>query len=524
MSVPPIIQYPFDSSGESLTNKVENERRTIALNTERAFVPEAGPFYTSSFKIWNDETNEELRPVDDYILAQPFSQASIRTAKDVQCAIILKVQAPISVRYTYQVVGGEYSWNLQGLADLIAELDLDERPVKWGAVIGRPNAYPPAPHIHDIGDSFGWEYVVWQLERITNAILVGDEASHDELRQQMQTIRDQLQANIDALEAKVDEHINDFDNPHQTTKAQVGLGLVDNFQTASPAEALAGVLGNRFMTPSLSNSLATRIATEEVAEHEARKDNPHEVTKAQTGLGNVDNFITATRAEAEAGTLNTRFMTPLRTKEAIDFIAGNLLQAHVNDTNNPHITTKAQVGLGLVDNFQTATKAESEAGILNNRFMTPLRTKEAINFIAGNLINAHLADFGNPHQVTKTQVGLSNIPNAITRSRTANTSAELLVAGAMYDHILSGDHDSRYVKINVAQNTSLRIVGSTLQGYVSGAWRQIWPATWTGYVTPGAADPYPGNATEITLMNAGGILFASVNGTWRQVWPALWND
>ncbi|MCY1346698.1 hypothetical protein D9M69_327910 [compost metagenome] len=217
-------------------------------------------------------------------------------------------------------------------------------------------------------------------------------------------------------------------------------------------------------------------------------------------------------------------MTPLRTKQAINFIAGNLLQAHVNDTNNPHVTTKAQVGLGLVDNFQTATKAESEAGILNNRFMTPLRTKEAINFIAGNLINAHLADFTNPHNVTKAQVGLGNLPNAVTRSRTANTSAELLLAGAMYDHILSGDHDSRYVKINVAQNTSLRIVSNTLQAYVSGSWRQIWPATWKGFVTPGAADPYPGNATEITLMNAGGYLFASVGGTWRQVWPAQWND
>ena len=524
MSVPPIIQYPLDLSGVSPTNFVENERRTIAINTERAFVPAAGPFYTSSFHIFNDDTGEELRPVDDYLLVQPMAQASLRSTHDVQSAVVLKVNAPIRVRFSYQVVGGEYSWNLQGLADLIAELNVDERPVKWGAIVGRPTMYPPAPHIHDIGDSFGWEYVVWQLERITNAILVGDEASHDELRQQMQTIRDQLQANIDALDGRLVAHVNDLNNPHQTTKAQVGLGLVDNYQTASNAEALAGILNNRFMTPSLTSILSLRIAEEEVNEHEAKKNNPHAVTKAQTGLGNVDNFLTATRAEAETGTANDRFMTPLRTYQSVMLHAGTLLQAHVNDVNNPHQTTKAQVGLGLVDNFQTATQAEAQAGSLNNRFMTPLRVKQAIDFIAGNLLNAHIQDITNPHQVTKAQVGLSVIPNSITRSRTLNSDASLLTAGGMYDHVLSGDHDSRYVKINVSQNTSLRVVGTALQAYVSGSWRQIWPATWTGFVTPGANDPYLGNSNDITLLAAGGTLYASVLGTWRQIWPALWTD
>lgn len=524
MSVPPIIQYPLDLTAVSPTNRIEGERRVISLNTERAFVPTAGPFYTESFVMYNDATGEELRPVDDYILVQPFAQASLRTGKDVQSAIILKVEAPVEVRFDYQVVGGEFSWNLQALADLIAELSIDERPIKWGAIVGRPTAYPPAPHIHDIGDTYGWEYVVWQLERITNAILVGDEASHDELRQQMQIIRDQLQANIDAVDQKIDDHLLDFENPHQVTKAQVGLGLVDNYQTANNAEATAGTADNRFMTPAKTSLLATRIADELVDTHEARKDNPHAVTKAQVGLGNVDNYLTATQAEAEAATLNTRFMTPLRTKQAIDLHAGNLINAHVNNTSNPHSVTKAQVGLGLVDNYQTATKAEAEAGVLNNRFMTPLRTKEAIMAIAGNLINAHVSNLSNPHQVTKAQVGLSEIPNAVTRSRTLNSSATLLLAGAMYDHLLSGDHDSRYVKINVSQNTSLRVVGNTLQGYVSGQWRQLWPATWANYVAPGAGDPYLGDSTDITLLNAGGNLFASVGGVWRQVWPATWND
>ncbi|MNZ21802.1 hypothetical protein D3C78_388830 [compost metagenome] len=524
MSVPPIIQYPLDLKGNSPTNKIVGERREISTNSERVFVPKAGPFYTESFVLINDDTGEPLVPVDDYVLAQPFSQASLRSGKDVQCAVVIKLQAPIAVRMDYQVVGGEYSWNLGALAALIEELDLDERPIKWGSIVGRPTMYPPAPHIHDIGDSYGWEYVVWQLERITNAILVGDEASHDELRQQMQFIRDQLQANIDAVDDKVDLHLNDFNNPHKTTKAQVGLGSVENYGIATSAEALAGVINTKYMTPSLVAVLAARLADEAVDTHIADKNNPHNTTKAQVGLGSVDNFPTATQAQAEAGTAVNAFMTPLRTYQAIMVHAGTLIQNHVNDKNNPHNTTKAQVGLSLVDNFQTASQAEAVAGTLNTRFMTPLRVKEAINAIAGDLINAHVANLNNPHQTTKAQVGLGNLPNAITRSRALNSDAYLLTAGGMYDHVQSGDHDARYVKINVSQNTSLRVVGSTLQGYVSGAWRQLWPATWTGHVAIGANDPNLGSDPAIALLNAGGVLYASVNSVWRQVWPPLWTD
>lgn len=524
MSVPPIIQYPLDLTGTSPTNKIVGERREITTNTERVFVPKAGPFYTDSFVIYNDETNLPLKPVDDYLLVQPFAQASLRSGKDVQSAVVLKMAAPVIVRMDYQVVGGEYSWNLGALADLIAELNLDERAVKWGSIIGRPTMYPAAPHIHDIGDTYGWEYVVWQLERITNAILVGDEASHEELRQQMLFIRDGLQANIDKVDNKLIEHINDVLNPHKTTKAQVGLGSVDNFPTANDVEANAGTALNRFMTPAATTILGTRIAKEEVNAHEAKKTNPHNVTKAQVGLGNVDNFLTATQAQGESPTINDKFMTPLRTYQAIMVHAGTLLNTHVSNKNNPHEVTKAQVGLGNVDNFQTASQTEAIEGTLSNRFMTPLRTKQAIDSIAGNLIRAHVSDLNNPHQTTKAQVGLSNIPNAISRSRTLNSDAHLLTAGGMYDHVNSADHDNRYVRLNTTQNTSMRVVNNKLQCYVSGAWRQIWPATWTNFAAEGANDPVLGNDQQIQMLVAGGRLYATVAGAWQQVWPPLWTD
>jgi hypothetical protein len=480
-SRPLIAKYPFDKTGTSLTNKVVGEVLEINSARERAFVPLAGPFYTDSMVIYNNDTGKPLVPVDDYILCQPFQQASLRTGKDVECVVWIKLNAPITVRMEYQVVGGEYSWNIQALVDMINEIDLDGRPVAWGSIIGKPTAYPPAPHIHDIGDSYGWEYVVFQLEGIRNAILVGDEASHDELRQQMKAMHDELEALIKLTDNKIEDHLKDMANPHQTTKVQVGLGLVENFPIASAAEALAGTVTNRYMTPALTTSLINRITDEKLNAHVNDKNNPHQVTKAQVGLGSVLNYGVASVAEGQAGVANDKYMTPAVTKAAIMTFVGDAFNAHVANMNNPHNTTKAQVGLSLVQNFDVATTAEAQAGVATNKYMTPQLTKAAITQAVGTGLQQHLGDYNNPHRTTAAQVGLGNIPNAITRGRSVNSDGQLLTAGSMFDHLNSGDHDGRYILIaNVAQQGSIYVTGSKAYVAVDGGWRQFWPATWNG--------------------------------------------
>lgn len=55
------------------------------------------------------------------------------------------------------------------------------------------------------------------------------------------------------------------------------------------------------------------------------------------------------------------------------------LDEHKSNTSNPHRVNKSQVGLGYVENYGIATKAEAELGISNEKYMTPLRVKEAIS-------------------------------------------------------------------------------------------------------------------------------------------------
>ncbi|WP_239256697.1 pyocin knob domain-containing protein [Listeria ilorinensis] len=134
-----------------------------------------------------------------------------------------------------------------------------------------------------------------------------------------------------ALHSDLTAHKDDKTNPHAVTKAQVGLGNLDNTKQATKAEFDA---------------------------HTNNKENPHAVTKSQVGLGNVDDAKQATKTEFDAHTANK---------------------------TNPHQVTKAQVSLGSVQNYPVSTQAQAETGASNAAYMTPLTTKQAIDTIGRTL-------------------------------------------------------------------------------------------------------------------------------------------
>lgn len=102
-------------------------------------------------------------------------------------------------------------------------------------------------------------------------------------------------------------------------------------------------------------------------------------------LGNMDSVtieIDTSLAYATVDELNKQInslKTTLTTKINTDVESvNNALTAHKNDKSNPHGVTKAQVGLGSVENYAIASEAEAKAGSVNNKYMTPGRVKNAI--------------------------------------------------------------------------------------------------------------------------------------------------
>ncbi|MNU19574.1 hypothetical protein D3C71_78030 [compost metagenome] len=260
MPTPNVIRYPLDPTGTNPDNLVVDEPHTLPARQIRAVATEYGAFYTESMVVVDAATNQPLVKGVQYYAAELYEVPSGMFGKEV-CAIILIKDPSVSpnIRIRYQAVGGEYSRSVTAIIQQIEALNLDDRPVEWGSIINKPSEYPPSHHLHDLGDIYGFEYMVHALDRIRDAILRGDDISHDTIYQYIDS-RDNyiiglIQGQSDALAA----HIADQNNPHQVTKAQVLLGLVENFPVASDAEAQAGTATNRYMTP-----YATKLAIQQL--------------------------------------------------------------------------------------------------------------------------------------------------------------------------------------------------------------------------------------------------------------------
>ena len=140
---------------------------------------------------------------------------------------------------------------------------------------------------------------------------------------------------LNDLSTDITNHKNNKQNPHSVTAAQIGLGNVDNTSD---------------MDKPVSTAQGAAIGSVEytLAQHEKNTDNPHSVTAAQVGLGAVNNTADADK--------------PVSSKQAIAINAvEDQIILHKDNKNNPHAVTAAQVGLGNVNNTSDANKPVSTA-------------------------------------------------------------------------------------------------------------------------------------------------------------------
>lgn len=231
-------------------------------------------------------------------------------------------------------------------------------------------------------------------------------------------------------------------------------------------------------------------------EHTELKDNPHEVTAEQVGLELVPNWSSATQSEAELGSTNNRFMTPARTKQAIDaqipiedrerwngsasvqYVDDSISNInipdhtpydnHLSSTDNPHNVTKAQVGLGNVPNLPLASQADAEGGIVSGSLMSPERTKQAIDaHVPISDFNSHM-DNSEAHISTEDRASWDS---KATQTDIDNTLESLSIPNkADFDQAMAGTNDSTYMtpfrvhqKVTDATKNVVQVVENVLE-------------------------------------------------------------
>lgn len=233
-------------------------------------------------------------------------------------------------------------------------------------------------------------------------------------------------------------HATNTANPHAVTKAQVGLGSVDNTSDlAKPISTLTQTAldGKQALDSDLTAIAAIAPTNDDVIQRKAgvwvnrtmaQIKTDLALVKADVGLSNVDNTSDANKP------VSTAQQTALNLKANI---AGPTFTGTVNGI------TKSMVGLGSVDNTADTAKPVSTAQQTALDGKQPLDSDltaiaaiapandDVIQRKAGAWINRTIAQLKADFGLTKSDVGLSNVDNTADTAKPVSTAQQTALDG-----------------------------------------------------------------------------------------------
>lgn len=384
--------YPLDYTGVAPSNLIVNENITLPAQTYRAFSPLYAPYFGKNIVITDLATSQSLTPSQYQLYNLVAAPSAIAGANNslYSAVIILDANVSHSISVTYQTVGGAYSVGYDSLVSLINNLINNPRPVNWNNIGNLPTNFPENFHLHSLGSTVGWEFLAAELEQLRVAIQLGDQVKKDFVLQYIDTAiaaMNLTQAALTSSGTPFALHVSDINNPHSVTPTQIGLGLVQNYATATDAQAYAGVATNLYITAAQAGYMVQNHVNGNIDAHVINTNNPHSVTAAQVGLGNLANYAPAILSDLQ---------TPVANKYVTNTVLGTYLSSY--------FATQAS---SYASQFNTLTNTANTAVSTAN---TALTTAQAAQTAANAAVNA--------------------ITNAVTASATAMAAANANVTAA----------------------------------------------------------------------------------------------
>ena len=193
-----------------------------------------------------------------------------------------------------------------------------------------------------------------------------------------------------------------------------------------------------------------KVIKESLDAHIGNKSNPHNVTKAQIGLGNVQNLApadmpvstTQAAAIADAKAAGTKAQTDLNT--------------HVNRRDNPHNVTRAQLGLATTDQVVFA-KTTAASGFWKESDGRLKSQVENLNHTLDQICNIPTVHFkmNGKYQVGTIAQSLEEIEPLLVSENTIPASQ---VPNQSRFETFVGEDGQEYVKVKVVEYEMLSVM------------------------------------------------------------------
>ena len=210
---------PFDPTGLASTNFVEDEVHTLTEindSTYRLIVPTFAPFYLDNFNFVHRDSSGVITPLIedvDYSFCLPYIGATRSIGKILYGGLsINRTFLNGTIEISYQSLGGDWCADAQYVLDRIAEKVYNPRTTVWDVVTNKTNQFPPINHDQNLDYVFGHQTLVDSINTVADKIVESQQQPH------------------------FVSHLLDSSNPHQTTKSQVCLDIVENLPVATQQE------------------------------------------------------------------------------------------------------------------------------------------------------------------------------------------------------------------------------------------------------------------------------------------------
>lgn len=193
-----------------------------------------------------------------------------------------------------------------------------------------------------------------------------------------------------------------------------------------------------------------KVIKESLDAHIGNKSNPHNVTKAQVGLGNVQNLAPADMPVSTAQAAAIADAKAAGTKAQTD------LNTHANRRNNPHNVTRAQLGLATTDQVVFA-KTTAASGFWKESDGRLKSQVENLNHTLDQICNIPTVHFkmNGKYQVGTIAQSLEEIEPLLVSENTIPASQ---VPNQSRFETFVGEDGQEYVKVKVVEYEMLSVM------------------------------------------------------------------
>ncbi|AEH03575.1 virion structural protein [Pseudomonas phage PhiPA3] len=286
------VSLPLDKTGRDPNNLMGSEEHTLVATPNfpyKIITLYHGGFYLRDLRVYDAQYKRLVKDVD-YIVTYYHKDASEYIGLDICSAIVFLDKTRTGKVYTSaQMVGGDLAFSFTVVNDYVQFYR--SKPANYIPVSKDYNGNEPIWKPGEL-EAERWHLDTYQpfnneLDRIARAITgsIGDYET--DYHNNVVSAYNQFMARFDN---RLDNHINDKNNPHQDNKSQTEIGLprLQNFKVATQAEANAAASNTLYLTPKLSAGIVTTLALTPLNNHINSTGNVHRVTLAQLNTPSKD--------------------------------------------------------------------------------------------------------------------------------------------------------------------------------------------------------------------------------------------